>query len=110
MPTLDTLMTLPGVYGAIEFSCNGELGEVRGKLEPDFAEIIAQMCAANVAIYRMQATAWSKLTAEKGFLPERGFAFLSPDNVLMGMGSQAIVARSTEFDYDQAYAVFNQTA
>ena len=108
MSTLDHLMSLPGVYGAIEFSCTGELGEVRGELEQDFAEIIAQMCAANVAIYRMQATGWAKLTGQKGFLPQRGFAFLSPEHVLMGMGSQAILARSQDFDYDQAYALFNK--
>ena len=32
MPTLDQLMDLPGAYGAIEFSCTGELGEMRGEL------------------------------------------------------------------------------
>jgi len=107
MPTLDQLMSLPGVYGAIEFSCKGELGEMRGEIDREFAELVAQMCAANVAIYRMQATGWTKYTGQQGFLPERGFAFLSLDHVMMGIGSQAILAHSKNFDYDRAYTVFN---
>jgi roadblock/LC7 domain-containing protein len=109
MSTLDELMSLPGVYGAIEFSCTGELGQVRGDLTPDFAELIAQMCAANMAIYRMQATGWTKLTGQQGFLPERGFAFLTLDNVVMGMDGNAILARAKDFDYDAAYQRFNAT-
>ena len=108
MPTLDQLMTLPGVYGAIEFSCAGELGEIRGDLAPDFAEVIAQMCAANMAIYRMQATGWAKQTGQQGFLPERGFAFLSLDHVMMGAGDKAVLGYSRDFDYDQAYRLFNE--
>lgn len=110
MLTLDQLMSLPGVYGAIEFSCSGELGAMRGEIERDFAEVAAQMCAANVAIYRMQATGWAKHTGQQGFLPERGFAFLSLDHVMMAMGSQAILAHSRDFDYDRAYALFNENA
>lgn len=107
MPTVNELMSLPGVYGAIEFSNAGELGQTQGQLEPDFAEIIAQMCAANMAIYRMQATGWAKGTGQKGFLPERGFSFITLDHVIMGMDGQAVVAHSSDFDYDAAYRLFN---
>jgi len=110
MPTLDELMSLPGVYGAIEFSCTGELGQIRGELERDFAELIAQKCAANMAIYRMQASGWTKLTGQQGFLPERGFAFVTLDYVVMGMNGNAILAHSKDFDYDAAYQRFNATA
>jgi roadblock/LC7 domain-containing protein len=109
MPALDELMSLPGVYGAIEFSCTGELGQMRGDLERDFAEIVAQMCAANMAIYRMQATGWTKLTGQQGFLPERGFTFVTLDHVVMGMNGNAILANSRDFDYDAAYQRFNAT-
>lgn len=109
MPTLDELMSLPGVYGAVEFSCMGELGQMRGEVERDLAELVAQMCAANMAIYRMQATGWTKLTGQQGFLPERGFAFLTLDYVVMGMNGNAILARSKDFDYDAAYQRFNAT-
>ena len=110
MPTLDQLMQLPGAYGAIEFSCAGELGYMRGELEQGFAEIVAQMCAANMAIYRMQATGWAKHTGQQGFLPERGFAFLSIDHVMMGMDGKAVLGRGPVFDYDQAYRLFNENA
>jgi roadblock/LC7 domain-containing protein len=110
MPALDELMSLPGVYGAIEFSCTGELGQMRGELERDFAELVAQMCAANMAIYRMQATGWTKLTGQKGFLPERGFTFVTLDHVVMGMNGNAILAHSSSFDYDAAYQRFNAAA
>jgi len=109
MPTLDELMSLRGVYGAIEFSCTGELGQLRGELKRDFAELIAQMCAANMAIYRMQAAGWTKLTGQQGFLPERGFAFITLDYVVMGMNGNAILAHSRDFDYDAAYQRFNAT-
>ncbi|MDP2026210.1 DUF2173 family protein [Sulfuriferula sp.] len=107
MAALDELMALPGVYGAIEFSCTGELGQMQGELERDFAEIAAQMCAANMAIYRMQATGWTKSTGQTGFLPERGFTFITLDHVMMGMNGQAVLARSKDFDYDAAYQRFN---
>ena len=109
MPSLDELMTLPGVYGAVEFSCAGELGQMRGDLDRDFAELVAQMCAANMAMYRMQATGWTKLTGQKGFLPERGFAFVTLDHVVMAMNGNAILARNPSFDYDAAYQRFNAT-
>lgn len=107
MPTLDQLMSLPGVQGAIEFTNNGDLGSMRGTLERDFAEVVAQMCAANMAIYRMQATGWFKQTGLQGFLPERGFAFMSLDHVMMGMDGKAVVGHSVDFDYDQAFRLFN---
>lgn len=110
MPTLDELMQLPGAYGAIEFSCAGELGDMRGELERDFAEIVALMCAANMAIYRMQATGWARHTGQQGFLPERGFAFLSLDHVMMGMDGKAVVGSGLDFDYDRAYRLFNEGA
>ncbi len=107
MPTLDQLMSLPGVQGAIEFTDKGELGAMRGSLEPDFAEIVAQMCAANMAIYRMQATGWFKHTGQQGFLPERGFAFISLDHVMMGVDNKAVIGQSVDFDYDRAFRLFN---
>lgn len=107
MATLDDLMSLPGVYGAIEFSSTGELGQMRGEVNRDFAELVAQMCAANMAIYRMQATGWTKLTGQTGFMPERGFAFLALDQVVMGMNGNAVLASRKDFDYDAAYQRFN---
>jgi len=107
MPTLDQLKSLPGAYGALEFSCTGDLGETRGDFTRDFAEVVAQMCAANMAIYRMQATGWAKLSGQQGFLPERGFTFLGLDDVMMGISNKAVLAKRAAFDYDQAYKLFN---
>ncbi|HEY9145771.1 MAG TPA: DUF2173 family protein [Thiobacillus sp.] len=109
MATLDELMSLPGAYGAIEFSDTGELGQMRGDMNRDFAELIAQMCATNMAIYRLQATGWTKLTGQQGFLPERGFAIIALDQVVMGMDGSAVLARRQDFDYDAAYRRFNAT-
>lgn len=53
MPTLDELMSLPGAFGALEFSCTGALIEYRGDLQPDFAEVASHLCAANMVNYRM---------------------------------------------------------
>ena len=67
MPTLEQLMSLPGVYGAIEFSCKGELGEMRGEIDQEFAELVAQMCAANVAIYECRLQGGANIQASRVF-------------------------------------------
>jgi Uncharacterized conserved protein len=110
MAALNNLLALPGVYGVIEFSDKGELGQMQGDLTQDFAELAAQMCAANMAIYRMQATGWTKSTGQQGFLPERGFTFITLDHVMMGMNGQAVLAHSKDFNYDAAYQCFNAVA
>jgi roadblock/LC7 domain-containing protein len=110
MPTLNNLMKLPSVYGAIAFTDSGEIEEIQGKLDQDFAEIVAQLCTANLAIYRMQATGWQKQTGQQGFLPERGFTFLSLDHLIMGMHGKAVIAERKGFDHDLAYKTFNDLA
>lgn len=69
MPTLDNLMFLLDIYGAIEFSCAVALTEMHGSMDRDSVEIVVQMCAANMVIYCMQATGWSKYTGQKIFCP-----------------------------------------
>ncbi|MEW5791566.1 MAG: DUF2173 family protein [Pseudomonadota bacterium] len=107
MPTLDQLMSLPGAFGALEFSCTGDLIESRGDLQPDFAEVAAHLCAANMANYRMQALGWAKHTGEGGFFPEQGFFFIGLDYVIMAMGTKALFARSRDVDYDLSFRVLN---
>lgn len=110
MPTLNKLMKLPSVYGAIAFADNGEINEIKGKLDRNFAEMVAQLCIANMAIYRMQATGWQKQTGQHGFLPERGFTFLALDHLIMGVHGKAVVAERKGFDHDLAYKTFNEPA
>lgn len=110
MSTLNKLMALPSVYGAIAFTDSGEVEEIKGDLDQDFAEMVAQLCTANLAIYRMQATGWQKQTGQHGFLPERGFTFLALDHLIMGMHGKAVVAQRKGFDHDLAHKTFNDMA
>lgn len=107
MPTLNELMSLPSVYGAIAFTDSGEIEQIEGDLDQDFAEMVAQLCTASLAIYRLQATGWQKQTGQHGFLPERGFTFLALDHLIMGMHGKAVIAHRKDFDHDLAYQTFN---
>jgi roadblock/LC7 domain-containing protein len=107
MSTLDELMSLPGVYGAIEFSCTGELaryGELGGILRVGRADVRRQYGDLSHAGH-----GWTKLTGQKGFRRTR-FAFVTLDPVVMGMDGNAILAHSKNFDYDAAYQRFNASA
>lgn len=108
MPTLDQLMELPGAMAAVSFSDNGEVSDFRGDLTDDLAAMAAQMCAANMAIFRMQADGWSRLTGQKGFLPEKGFAFIGLDLAVSAMDSQAVFMRKGDADFDRAFKVLGE--
>jgi roadblock/LC7 domain-containing protein len=107
MATLDELMELPGAIAAITFAENGEIRDFRGDLTDDLAGLAGQMCAANLGIFRMQADGWSRLTGQKGFLPEKGFAFMGLDYVVAAGDEQAVFLRKADADFDRAFQVLN---
>lgn len=84
---------LPVVYGAIEFSGMGELGQMRGDLQCAFAALLRRCAPPTWRLtYRMKTLGWTKLIGQQGFLPERSFAFMT----------LAVLANSKEFDYTAA--------
>lgn len=103
MPALDNLMSLPGAFAAIEYSCNGDLGSFQGDLNQDSAELLAEVCASNVAMYRMEAAGWEKHTGQQGFFPGRGFSLIGLDHVLVASDSQAVLVRGREVDFDRCF-------
>ncbi|MFP4560326.1 MAG: DUF2173 family protein [Thiohalorhabdus sp.] len=105
MTKLDELMELPGAVAAIQFDNQGEVRDFRGDLTDDLAAMAAQMCAANMGIFRMQADGWGRLTGQKGFYPERGFAFMGLDFAVASYGDQAVFLRKRDADYDRAFQV-----
>jgi len=90
MPTLDELMSLPGVYGAIEFSCTGSWAKC-SRSERDFAELVAQNVCRQHGDLTDAGDGMDEIDGAQGFLPERGFAFVSLDRVVMGMNGNAVL-------------------
>ncbi|MEF8792707.1 DUF2173 family protein [Thiohalorhabdus sp.] len=105
MASLDHLMELPGAMAAVNFSENGEVSDFRGDLTDDLAGLAGQMCAANMAIFRMQADGWTRLTGQKGFLPEKGFSFIGLDIAVTAMNHQAVFMSKENADFDRAFDV-----
>jgi len=105
MAALDQLMELPGAMAAVNFNESGEVSDFRGDLTDDLAAMAAQMCAANMAIFRMQADGWSRLTGQTGFLPEKGFAFIGLDLAVTAMDHQAVFMRKGDADFDRAFQI-----
>ena len=105
MATLDQLMELPGAIAAINYGSAGEVTDFRGDLTDDLAGMAGQMCSANLGIFRMQADGWSRLTGQKGFLPEKGFAFMGLDFVVAAGDEQAVFMRKADADFDQAFQI-----
>ena len=103
MPSLDNLMSLPGAFAAIEYSCNGGLGGFQGDLKQDSAELLAEVCASNVAMYRMEAAGWEKHTGQQGFFPSKGFSLIGLDHVLVASDTHAVLIRGREVDYDRCF-------
>lgn len=105
MAALDQLMELPGAIAAVVFTPTGEVSDFRGDLTDDLAAMAGQMCAANMAIFRMQADGWSRLTKQQGFLPEKGFAFMGLDFAVAAYEDKAVFLRKAEADFDRAFQV-----
>jgi roadblock/LC7 domain-containing protein len=105
MATLDQLMELPGAVAAVSFNESGEVSDFRGDLTDDLASMAGQMCSANMAIFRMQADGWSRLTGQTGFMPEKGFAFMGLDYAVAAMDGQAVFLRKSDADFDRAFQV-----
>lgn len=107
MAALDELMSLPGAFAAIDFSCSGELHAFKGDLGPETAELLAEVCAANIAMYRMEASGWEKHTGQRGFFPGKGFSLIGLDHVLLASDSQAVLVHGRQVDYDRCFQVLN---
>lgn len=105
MATLDQLMELPGAIAAVSFNDRGEVSDFRGDLTDDLASMAGQMCSANMAIFRMQADGWTRLTGQKGFLPEKGFAFMGLDYAVTALDGEAVFMRKADADFDRAFEV-----
>ena len=80
MATLDELVGLPGAMAAFSFLSGGKLLDHRINNQELFStaslELLAQMCAANLAIAGMQASGWERRGEMEGFLPLHQFGLL----------------------------------
>lgn len=105
MADLKKAMSIPGAYAAGEFSPTGELLNYVGNINIQAAKMAAQMCAANMMMFKMQAAGWTAYTGKDGFEPARGFAVSGPDNSALIVGNVGVFVRNNEADFDKAFEV-----
>lgn len=73
MRLLDTLLSIPGVIAAGEFSNRGEGFTHVGLLDPQQARMASIMCNANNLAIHMQAKILTSLVEGGGFTPIQGW-------------------------------------
>lgn len=59
---LDKLMSLSGAVAAGEFTKDGRLVTFKGDMDPKWAQMLANMCAANTLMGTMQCEAFGTYT------------------------------------------------
>jgi len=108
MADLDSLLALPGAMAAFEATGSGELLDHRGDekygLSAEILGMVAQMCAANMSIAKMQALGWEKMSDLHGFDPVNQFTLIGFDcSVTVGTHGDhlvGVVARNDMQDLD----------
>jgi roadblock/LC7 domain-containing protein len=105
MADLKKAMSIPGAFAAGEFSPTGELISYVGSVSLQAAKIAAQMCAANMLMFKMQASGWTAYTGKEGFEPARGFAVSGPENSALIVGNVGVFVRNKDADFDKAFEV-----
>lgn len=112
MADLNHLMSIPGAQAAFEMNDRGELiGHhiVEGSpLDVTSLDLLAHMCAANVAIATMQARGWEAKVGNSGFYPVNGFCLVGMDWSAVSNGNLGVVVANDLADYEQAYTVLEQ--
>ncbi len=107
MADLRKLMQIPGAFAAGEFSPTGELLNYTGNISIQAARIAAQMCAANMMMFKMQASGWTAYTGKDGFEPARGFAVSGPENSALIVGNVGVFVKNKDTDFDKAFEILN---
>jgi len=107
MADLNKAMSIPGAFAAGEFSPTGELINYVGNVSLQAAKIAALMCAANMAMAKMQAAGWTAYTGKEGFEPARGFAVAGPENSALIVGNVGVFVKNDQADFDQAFAILS---
>lgn len=112
MADLTQLMSIPGVQAAFEMNDRGELvGHqiVEGsQLDVTSLDLLAHMCAANVAIATMQARGWESKAGNSGFYPVNGFTLVGLEWSAVSAGNLGVVVANHVADYEQAYAMLEE--
>ncbi len=107
MADLDKLMSLPGAMAAFEYSDKGELVSSKiadgADLNDQVLDMLSHVCVANISIATMQARGWEGLTGMSGFYPIGGFTLMGVDWSAVARGSQGVVLKNSDADYQAAY-------
>lgn len=109
MADLNQLMAIPGAQAAFNMTDRGELVDHTiadgSNLDETTLDLLAHMCAANIAIATMQARGWETSSDSKGFYPVNGFTLVGMDWSAVTNDGLGVVVSNQDADYEKAYEV-----
>ena len=103
MSDLEKLMTLGGAVAAGEFTKDGRLVALKGEMDPKWAQMLANLCAANTLMGTMQCEAFGTYTGMK-MTPFYGWAMSAGDYSFCVMGHRGVMMKTATADFNAAFA------
>jgi roadblock/LC7 domain-containing protein len=107
MSHIDKLMELDGALAAGTFTKDGRLVEYRGELNRDWAQMIANLCAANTLMGAMQCESFSIYTG-MNWKPFKGWAMSAGDYSICSMGQSGVLLETAKADFNRAFEVLEE--
>lgn len=102
-PDLKNLMKLSGIIAAGEFNFDGSLVSYEGEMEPEIAKSIAEMCAANMMMAKMQAHTFDRFSGMAGFEDAVGFSVSGPKLTVFVVGTIGVFIDNEKGNFDEIY-------
>jgi roadblock/LC7 domain-containing protein len=103
MSDLDKLMSLSGAVAAGEFTKDGRLVSFKGEMDPKWAQMLANMCAANTLMGTMQCEAFGTYTG-MNMAPFYGWAMSAGEYSVCVMGHRGVLMNTAMVDFNAAFA------
>ena len=103
MSDLEKLMTLGGAVAAGEFTKDGRLVALKGEMDPKWAQMLANLCAANTLMGTMQCEAFGTYTGMK-LTPFYVWAMSAGDYSFCVMGHRGVMMKTATADFNAAFA------
>jgi len=106
---LEKLMRIKGAVAAGQYKLTGELVAYKGEIPKEVAEMVAEMCAANTMMAKMQAdvfTAFSKMN----WKPLIGWAVAAGEYAVCVIGEYGVFVKLNEADFNEIFKTLREVA
>jgi roadblock/LC7 domain-containing protein len=102
-------MRIKGAVAAGQYKLTGELVAYKGEIPKEVAEMVAEMCAANTMMAKMQAdvfTAFSKMN----WKPLIGWAVAAGEYAVCVIGEYGVFVKLNEADFNEIFKTLREVA